>query len=81
MIISNLEKYNQIFVENFAVTLDVLSSTFTYQCVPEWDSVGHMAMIAAIEDEFDIMLDTDDVIEFSSYSVGIGLLEKYGVDF
>jgi len=77
---SNLEKYNQIFVENFAVKLDVLDSTFTYQCVPEWDSVGHMAMIAAIEDEFDIMLDTDDVIEFSSYSVGIGLLEKYGVD-
>lgn len=77
---SNKEKYTQVFVECFSVTPDVLNENFVYQCVPAWDSVGHMGMIAALEETFDIMMDTEDIIEFSSFTVGIEKLKKYGIE-
>jgi len=45
-----------------------------------WDSVGHMGMIAALEDVFGIMMETEDIIEFASYTVGIEKLKKYGIE-
>ncbi len=79
---NNLEKYNQAFVESFEITEDQLEG-LRYQDIPAWDSVGHMSLIAAIEDAFDIMMDTDDIIDFNSYAKGKELLSKsdYGVNF
>ena len=77
---TNQEKYINVFVECFGVSPDVLNEKFVYQCVPAWDSVGHMGMVAALEDAFDIMMETDDIIDFSSYTVGIEKLKKYGVE-
>ena len=66
---SNLEKYNNAFIESFEVTEDQLED-LKYQDIPAWDSVGHMGLIAALEDAFDIMMDTDDIIDLSSYQKG-----------
>jgi len=77
---SNLEQYNQIFKKTFEVD-DTKLQGLTYQSVPLWDSVGHMAMIAALEDAFDIMMETDDIIDMSSYEKGKEILKKYDVDF
>lgn len=76
---SNKEKYINAFVESLSVDVDVVQS-LEYQSVPEWDSVGHMGLIAAIEDSFDIMFDTDDIIDFNSYEKGIELLKKYNIE-
>lgn len=78
---TNLEKYNNVFIDCFSITPDMLNASFTYQCVAAWDSVGHMGMIAAIEETFNIMMETDDIIDFSSYTVGMEKLKKYGVVF
>jgi len=78
---SNKEKYDQIFMDCFAVEKAMLNDAFVYQCVKEWDSVGHMGMIAAIEDTFDIMMETDDIIDFSSYTKGMEILSKYSITF
>lgn len=79
---SNLEKYNNAFVETFEITEDQLPG-LKYQDIAAWDSVGHMGLIAALEDAFDIMMDTDDIIDFSSYEKGQEILskEEYGVTF
>ncbi len=50
-----------------------------YQGVPSWDSVGHMALMAALEEAFNIELETDDIVDFSSFERGIEILSKYGV--
>ena len=76
---SNLEKYKKVFTECFSVIDEALNDQFTYQCIPAWDSVGHMGLVAALEDEFGIMMETEDIIEFSSFTVGIEILRKYGV--
>lgn len=77
---SNLEKYNNAFIETFKITEEQLPD-LKYQDIETWDSVGHMSLIAAIEDAFDIMMDADDIIDFSSYSKGKEILAKseYGI--
>ena len=77
---TNLEKYNNVFCENLHVTTDQLAG-LKYQGVEFWDSVGHMTLVAAIEDAFDIMMDTDDIIDLSSYEKGKEILKKYDVEF
>ncbi len=77
----NKEKYNTAFCETLQITEDQLSG-LTYQSVPAWDSVGHMTLIAALEDAFDIMMETDDIIDLSSYEKGMEILtQKYDVTF
>ena len=78
---TNLEKYNQAFIESLEVTEDQLSG-LQYQQIPNWDSVGHMGLIAAIEDAFDIMMHTDDIIDLSSYEKGKEILTaNYDIEF
>lgn len=78
---SNIEKYKNAFVTGLEVSEDQVEG-LKYQAVESWDSVGHMGLISAIEDAFDIMMDTDDIIEFSSYEKGMEILkENYGVEF
>jgi acyl carrier protein len=74
----NLFRYNKVFVENLEITEDILEG-LKYQSVENWDSVGHMGLMAALEDEFDIMIDTDDIIDFSSYEKGKEILKKYDI--
>lgn len=76
---TNIEKYNQVFTETFGVTTDSLS-TLVYQGIKEWDSVGHMTLVANLEDAFDIMMEMDDIIDLSSYEKGKELLKKYEVE-
>lgn len=75
---TNLEKYNNAFIETLDVKTDQLEG-LEYQNIKSWDSVGHMGLIAALEDAFDIMMDTDDIIDLSSYEKGKEIIEKYGI--
>lgn len=78
---TNMEKYENAFMETFGVPKEQLNDELVYQSIAEWDSVGHMSLIAALEDTFDIMMDTDDIIELSSYNEGKIILAKYEVEF
>lgn len=73
---SNLEIYNNAFKETFDIGDKDLAG-LEYQGITNWDSVGHMNLISVLEDAFDIMMDTDDIIDFSSYEKGKEILAKY----
>ncbi len=75
---TNLEKYRNAFVEGLGVSEDIVDG-LTFQAVTEWDSVGHMGLIAALEEAFDIVFDTDDIVDFSSFEKGKEILAKYNV--
>lgn len=79
---SNLEKYTKIFEETFGITAEE-AVNLKYQDIDAWDSVGHMGLISALEDAFNIMMDTDDIIDFNSFEKGKEILAKadYGVEF
>jgi acyl carrier protein len=77
---NNLEIYNQVFIDSLKVNPEQLS-TLSYHSVSSWDSVGHMVLIASMEESFNIMFDTNDIIDFSSYQTGKQILEKYQILF
>ena len=76
---TNLEKYNNAFVEILGIAEDALAA-LAYQSIAQWDSVGHMRLMVDIEGKFDIMLETEDIIAFSSYGKGKEILKKYDVE-
>ena len=77
---TNLEKYTHTFVETLCIMAEQTNGLM-YQDVEAWDSVGHMTLVAALEDAFDISLDTDDIIDLSSFEKGLEILAKYDVQF
>ena len=76
---ANLEKYNQVFMDVFHVPETELAD-LKHHGIEAWDSMGHMQMIAALEEAFDIMIDIDDVIAIDSYEKGKEILKKYAVE-
>lgn len=78
---SNNEKYMNAFVNALEVQPEQAVS-LQYQGIQSWDSVGHMTLISEIEDAFDIMMDTDDIIDLSSFEKGKEILKKnYNIEF
>lgn len=77
---TNLQKLNKVFTDVFEVELEELNEDFTIDNVDNWDSVTQLSLVSDIEDEFDIMLDSDDILEFKCYSVAKTIIPKYGID-
>lgn len=78
---SNLEKYKKAFCDALEVEESQLEG-LEYQAVPTWDSVGHMSLVAMLEEAFDIMMDTDDVIDLNSFEKGQKILaDNYNIEF
>ena len=77
---SNLEKYNEVFVRVFNVKQEVLDESFTFKDVKKWDSVAHLTLISELEDSFDIMLDSEDILHYGSYENGKSILRRYGIE-
>ena len=75
---STLASYKKVFAETFEVSEETVSD-LEYMSIPQWDSVGHMTLMGALEDEFDIVLEMDDIIDFSSFKKGIDTLAKYNL--
>ena len=77
---TNFEKYKDVFVRIFGVNPDILGETFTFKDVEIWDSVAHLSLISELEDVFDVMFESEDILPYGSFDNGILILRKYGVD-
>lgn len=78
---NNEEKYLNAFKESFGIE-ESEAKSLKYQDIEAWDSVGHMNLVASIEDAFDIMMETDDIIDFNSFEKGKEILAtRYHIEF
>ena len=77
----NEKKYVDCFMQSLSVKKDKVNKKLKYNDIPEWDSIGHMTLISELEENFSISIDTDDIVDFSSFEVGKKILTKYGVKF
>lgn len=68
------------FKESFDLEDDANTAKLVYQDYPEWTSVGHMILVAALESEFDTMLETDDILEMSTFEKAVTTMSKYAND-
>ena len=78
---NNTEKYTQAFIDAFGIDAET-AKTLKFQQIPAWDSVGHMGLVAQLEEQFGIMMEPDDIVDLNSYEKGKEMLaSKYSVDF
>ena len=77
---TNVEKYTNAFMQAFEIDAET-ARNLKFQDIPAWDSVGHMGLVAALEEAFEIMLEPDDIVDLSSYEKGQEILGKYEVAF
>lgn len=76
---SNQQQLKQAFSQALGIDLALVKDELKYNTIEEWDSTAHMILIAQIEDTFDVMLDTDDIIDMSSVAKARQILAKYDV--
>ena len=78
----NKTKYKQAFIDALLIDESILKRNLEYNAITEWDSIGHMSLVAELEDKFDIMMEMDDIIEINSFVKGAEILEKnYNIKF
>jgi len=70
-------KLKTIFATSLDISENLVTDDLRYAEIPQWDSVAHMALVAAIEEGFDIMIDTEDVIDMSSFEKAKQIVTKY----
>ena len=78
---SNLEKYRKVFLKSLSVDESKVNEKLKYNDIPEWDSIGHMTLMSGLEEEFKISIETDDIVDFSSFEKGKEILKKYKFNF
>ncbi len=81
MVQHSLDKLQAAFREALPLPEDVNYSQIIYGQTKGWDSIAHMTLIAAIETQFDVMLNTEELIALSSFSKAQELLQQHGVTF
>ena len=74
-----VNKYQDAFVEAFELSDKSSLKNLEYQSIDEWDSIGHMALMAELENAFGITIKTEDLIEFESYKQGVEILKRYDI--
>ena len=78
---NNKQKYQDIFIKSLSIETKKFNEKIKYNEIPEWDSIGHMTLMSGLEEEFNITIDTDDIVDFSSFKKGFEILEKYEIKF
>ena len=78
---SNKQKYQNIFIKSLSIETEKFNDNIKYNEIPEWDSIGHMTLMSGLEEGFSITMETDDIIDFSSFKKGLEILVKYKVKF
>lgn len=76
----NAEKLRDIFSDALGIDKDLCVDSLEYNSIPQWDSIAHMTLISGIDEGFEIMLETDDVIDMSSFGKAREILRKYEVE-
>jgi acyl carrier protein len=78
---NNVDRLRVAFRSALDLPDDYDVDVLEYRSIEKWDSLAHMALVAQIEDTFDVMIDTDEVIDLSSFTKAVEILGKHDVDF
>lgn len=69
---------HEVFASALNLPLEAVTEQLAYRSVPNWDSISHMALVAALENRYQVMLETPDVLDLSSVAKAREILRKYG---
>jgi len=78
---NSLDTLKNVFADTLALPLDGDIESLQYRENPEWDSVAHVQLINAMERAFDVMLETNEVLDMSSFTKAREILTTHGIVF
>lgn len=76
---SNPDRLRAVFRSSLNLPDDADVDGLAYRAIPAWDSLTHMALVAAMEDEFAIRITQDEMIRMDSFAAALRLLDEHGV--
>lgn len=76
----NLEKYNNVFNSVLNIQVNEMTGPIDVNSIHQWDSITHLKLVTTIEDEFEVMFESDDILDFKSYDIGKEILKKYDIE-
>jgi len=74
------ERLRSVFVTAFELSPDDDVENLRHRDHPRWDSIGHLSLVVAIEDEFEVELDSNQLIGISTFDAALATLRELGVD-
>jgi len=67
----------RVFCEVLHISPDIYSEELSAGDIQEWDSLGHVNLLQAVEDEFNIAFDVTDALELESVKDFLLLVKRY----
>lgn len=65
-----------VFADAFGLPLDRVHPNLRPDDVEQWDSIGHVILVTAIEEKFSIQFEVDEIIEFTSFQTILSAIER-----
>lgn len=77
---SAFEKLREIMAATLEIPADAITRDTTMDDVEEWDSLGHVHIMVALEQTFDLYLDAEEFAELDSVAAILDFLRAENVD-
>ena len=75
------KKLKELLAKIFSVDASAITDNTTPDTLENWDSLRHMNLVVALEEEFDVELTDDQVVEILSYQLIKIVLQEHGIEF
>tara|TARA_A100001011_G_C14152879_1_gene774784 strand:+ start:774 stop:1013 length:240 start_codon:yes stop_codon:yes gene_type:complete len=71
------KKIKNIMANVFKVKIDKINNDTSPNSIEEWDSLKHLNLIVALEEEFEIKLDQDEIASMISFPIICATIQAY----
>ena len=76
MDLENQQKVFSIVAQTLEIPLEQVSAELAVGSIPQWDSLGHLGIVSALEEAFSISFDVDELFEVENVGDFIDLIDK-----
>ena len=74
-------KLKEVLANVFKVTVDMINDEASPDSIKEWDSLRHMNLVLALEENFGVELSDDQVVEILNFKLIKLVLNEHGIEF
>lgn len=74
------QKLKEVLSRIFNVSLNTITEDASPDTIENWDSLRHMNLVLALEEEFDVEFTDDQVVEILSYKLIKIVLKEHGIE-
>ena len=67
----------EIFAHVLQIPVGLVVDDLGYEDVQSWDSIGHMGIISAIEETYNIVISPDDILNIANFKSAKEIVGKY----